>query len=147
MGRLDDKIAMVTGASRGLGEGIARRFADEGAAVVCADVLDASEVASSLPAAPSGAQPMAIHLDVTDTAQVEAQMRSVAETYGRLDILANNAGVPRGRCSHNMAQARRASEETVFMLIGKVIEHGLTEDIFLNPQHRQTADYIEGRYG
>ncbi|MCY3705518.1 MAG: phosphate ABC transporter ATP-binding protein [Gammaproteobacteria bacterium] len=49
--------------------------------------------------------------------------------------------------THNMAQARRASEETVFMLIGKVIEHGLTEDIFLNPQHRQTADYIEGRYG
>ena len=49
--------------------------------------------------------------------------------------------------THNMAQARRASEETVFMLIGKVIEHGLTEDIFLTPQHRQTADYIEGRYG
>ena len=49
--------------------------------------------------------------------------------------------------THNMAQARRASEETVFMLIGKVIEHGLTEDVFLNPQHRQTADYIEGRYG
>ena len=49
--------------------------------------------------------------------------------------------------THNMAQARRASEETVFMLLGKVIEHGDTEDVFLNPQHRQTADYIEGRYG
>lgn len=49
--------------------------------------------------------------------------------------------------THNMAQARRASEETVFMLIGKVIEHGPTEDIFLAPQHRPTADYIEGRYG
>ncbi|MCY4646662.1 MAG: phosphate ABC transporter ATP-binding protein [Gammaproteobacteria bacterium] len=49
--------------------------------------------------------------------------------------------------THNMAQARRTSEETVFMLIGKVIEHGPTDDVFLNPQHRQTADYIEGRYG
>ena len=49
--------------------------------------------------------------------------------------------------THNMAQARRTSEETVFMLIGKVIEHGPTEGVFLNPQHRQTADYIEGRYG
>ena len=49
--------------------------------------------------------------------------------------------------THNMAQARRVSEETVFMLIGKVIEHGRTEDVFLNPQNRQTADYVEGRYG
>jgi phosphate transport system ATP-binding protein len=49
--------------------------------------------------------------------------------------------------THNMAQARRASEETVFMLLGKVIEHRLTEDLFFTPEHKETADYIEGRYG
>jgi len=49
--------------------------------------------------------------------------------------------------THNMAQARRASEETIFMLLGKVIEHRPTEDLFLAPQNKQTADYIEGRYG
>jgi phosphate transport system ATP-binding protein len=49
--------------------------------------------------------------------------------------------------THNMAQARRASEETIFMLLGKVIEHRLTEDLFLTPKHKETADYIEGRYG
>jgi len=49
--------------------------------------------------------------------------------------------------THNMAQARRASEETIFMLMGKVIEHGITDDLFLTPQHKETADYIEGRYG
>jgi phosphate transport system ATP-binding protein len=49
--------------------------------------------------------------------------------------------------THNMAQARRASEETVFMLLGKVIEHRTTEELFLTPRHRETADYIEGRYG
>ncbi|MGW8265142.1 MAG: phosphate ABC transporter ATP-binding protein [Longimicrobiales bacterium] len=49
--------------------------------------------------------------------------------------------------THNMAQARRASEETVFMLLGKVIEHRTTEDLFLTPKHKETADYIEGRYG
>lgn len=49
--------------------------------------------------------------------------------------------------THNMAQARRASEECVFMLLGKVIEHGLTEEMFLNPESPETADYIEGRYG
>jgi 3-oxoacyl-[acyl-carrier protein] reductase/sorbitol-6-phosphate 2-dehydrogenase len=93
MGRLDDKIAVVTGASRGLGEGIARRLADEGAAVVCADVLDASEVAASLPVAPSGAKPKAVRLDVTRSDEVETVMNAIADEYGRLDILANNAGV------------------------------------------------------
>jgi len=49
--------------------------------------------------------------------------------------------------THNMAQARRASDECVFMLLGKIIEHGLTEEIFVTPEHKETADYIEGRYG
>lgn len=49
--------------------------------------------------------------------------------------------------THNMAQARRASEECVFMLLGKIVEHELTEDLFLTPRARETADYIEGRYG
>lgn len=49
--------------------------------------------------------------------------------------------------THNMAQARRASEECIFMLMGKVIEHTATEELFVTPQHRETADYIEGRYG
>ncbi len=49
--------------------------------------------------------------------------------------------------THNMAQARRASEECIFMLLGKVIEHAPTEDIFVTPTNRETADYIEGRYG
>jgi phosphate transport system ATP-binding protein len=49
--------------------------------------------------------------------------------------------------THNMAQARRASEECIFMLMGKVVEHAPTEDLFVTPKHRETADYIEGRYG
>ncbi len=49
--------------------------------------------------------------------------------------------------THNMAQARRASEECVFMLLGKVIEHSATEEMFVTPQQQETADYIEGRYG
>jgi phosphate transport system ATP-binding protein len=49
--------------------------------------------------------------------------------------------------THNMAQARRASEECIFMLMGKVIEHQKTEDLFVAPDQKETADYIEGRYG
>ena len=49
--------------------------------------------------------------------------------------------------THNMAQARRASEECIFMLLGEVIEHAPTGDMFVAPRERRTADYIEGRYG
>ena len=49
--------------------------------------------------------------------------------------------------THNMAQARRASDECIFMLLGKVIEHTKTAKMFVRPQHQETADYIEGRYG
>ena len=49
--------------------------------------------------------------------------------------------------THNMAQARRASEECIFMLMGKVVEHDDTGKMFVTPKHKETADYIEGRYG
>ena len=49
--------------------------------------------------------------------------------------------------THNMAQARRASDEAIFMLMGELIEHERTEDLFVHPKNPKTADYIEGRYG
>jgi len=49
--------------------------------------------------------------------------------------------------THNMAQARRASEECIFMLMGRVIEHSSTEEMFVTPAQQETANYIEGRYG
>jgi phosphate transport system ATP-binding protein len=49
--------------------------------------------------------------------------------------------------THNMAQARRVSDECIFMLMGKLIEHGPTVDVFLKPRHKDTENYVEGRYG
>ena len=49
--------------------------------------------------------------------------------------------------THNMAQARRASDRCVFMLMGKIIEHRPTAEMFVSPQHKETADYLEGRFG
>ncbi len=49
--------------------------------------------------------------------------------------------------THNMAQARRASQECIFMLMGKVMEHKATEELFVTPSKKETSDYIEGRYG
>ena len=74
-------------------------------------------------------------LDPAATAAVE---ELVWELKGRFTILI---------VTHNMAQARRASEECIFMLLGKVIEHRATEEMFVTPAHKETADYIEGRYG
>jgi phosphate transport system ATP-binding protein len=74
-------------------------------------------------------------LDPKGTAAVE---ELIWELRGKYSILI---------VTHNMAQARRASEECIFMLMGKVIEHTDTSDMFVTPQHQETADYIEGRYG
>ena len=74
-------------------------------------------------------------LDPKGTAAVE---ELIWELRGKYSILI---------VTHNMAQARRASEECIFMLMGKVVEHRMTEDLFVNPSEKETADYIEGRYG
>jgi phosphate transport system ATP-binding protein len=74
-------------------------------------------------------------LDPTATGRVEALIR---ELTGRYTILI---------VTHNMAQARRVSDECIFMLLGRMIEHRRTEDLFLLPADERTANYIEGRFG
>ena len=49
--------------------------------------------------------------------------------------------------THNMAQAKRASDECIYMYLGKIIEHSSTEQLFVNPKEEKTAMYIQGRYG
>src|SRR5262245_30043773 len=93
MSRLDNQIALVTGSARGLGEGIARALAREGAIVVCGDLLDARPVATALGPSPDGRTGRAVELDVADEAQVAAVVEGIVDEYGALDILANNAGV------------------------------------------------------
>ena len=74
-------------------------------------------------------------LDVQGTRAIEELMFMLKEQFTIVVV------------THNMAQARRVSDECIFMLLGKLIEHDNTADLFLNPKHPQTADYIEGRYG
>lgn len=91
--RLRDKIAIVTGAASGIGKHIGTRFAQEGARVAIADLnLDgAQEVAGEITR--GGGVAMAVALDVTDEAQVNAGVDTVAERFGGVDILVSNAGI------------------------------------------------------
>ena len=74
-------------------------------------------------------------LDVEGTRAIEELM---CELKGRYTLII---------VTHNMAQARRISDECVFMLLGQIIEHRRTEELFLQPADSRTADYVEGRYG
>lgn len=74
-------------------------------------------------------------LDSESTRAVEELMLTLAGKYTIVIV------------THNMAQARRVSDECIFMLLGEIMEHTRTEEMFLTPKNPKTADYIEGRYG
>jgi 3-oxoacyl-[acyl-carrier protein] reductase/2-hydroxycyclohexanecarboxyl-CoA dehydrogenase len=96
---LTEKLAIVTGAGRGIGEGIARKLAHEGATVICVDVNenDATTVASSL-----GHGAIGRKLDVSNSAECDALVNDVHQEFGRIDILVNNAGINRDAMLHKM---------------------------------------------
>ena len=92
MGRLSDRVIVVTGGASGLGEGIVRRAAEEGGTLVVADLNmeKAEAVAASLRDA--GQQAMGVAVDVAERAQVRAMVAAVSERFGGIDVLFNNAG-------------------------------------------------------
>ncbi len=93
MNEFDGQVAVVTGGARGIGAEIARRFAAGGATVVCADVLDTSEIVAEISGA--GGKVEGRELDVTDAAAAADTVAAIHDTHGGLDILVNNAGITR----------------------------------------------------
>ena len=89
--RLTDKVAIVTGAARGLGRAYAEALAGEGAAIVVADIADCSETAAAVTAA--GGSAIACPLDVADGDSAATMAATALDAYGGIDILVNNAAL------------------------------------------------------
>ena len=114
--RLEGKVAVVTGGGSGFGEGIARRFAEEGARVVVGDIAD--EAGRRVAEAVGGAF---VHADVSVGSEVAALVAEAVERFGRLDVMVNNAGF-----SHRNRPMLEVDEETfdrVFAVNVKSIFH------------------------
>ncbi len=131
--RLDGKVAIVTGAGRGIGEGCALALAEMGAHVVCAARTQEQIDATAAEASALGAHSLAISCDVADRTQLENLVAKTMSEFGRIDILVNNAGgsPPKAalRTSEAMFdQAFHFNVTTAFLLTRFAVPHMLAGD-------------------
>ncbi len=110
MGRLDGKVALISGGARGQGAVEAKLFAGEGAKVVFGDILDAEGQSVQADIRQAGGDATYIHLDVTQEADWQQAVTTAVNTYGKLDILVNNAGILR---RENIEETSKALWDTV----------------------------------
>ena len=96
MTRMDGKVALVTGAGTGIGRATALAFAEQGAAVVVADVADQEGEATAARIVEAGGQARFVHVDVAEAAEVSAMVEATMSAFGRLDHAFNNAGIEVG---------------------------------------------------
>ena len=136
MGRFDGRVAVVTGAARGIGFGIAQRFASEGASVA---VLDLDEAAAQDAAGrldlQDGARAIGIACDVTDGAAAEAAVQRVVDELGGIHVLVNNAGITRDNLLFKM------TEEDWDLVMGVHLKGAF------NMTKAAQSRFVEQRYG
>lgn len=104
--RLKDKVAIVTGGANGIGEGVAIKFAQEGAKVVLCDLNEEQVKQAEKAIKDQGGTVLGVVCNVTDRAQVDAMVQKAVAAFGTVDILINNAGITRDAMFHKMTEAQ-----------------------------------------
>lgn len=100
--RLKDKVGIVTGAARGIGQATALKFAAEGAKVVVCDIEGAAIEETVQAIRQSGGDAIGCRVDITKKDEVESMVKTVMDTWGRIDVLVNNAGIIQDGQLHKM---------------------------------------------
>jgi len=125
--RLENKVAIVTGGARGIGQAVAELFAKEGAKVIIWDLLDiGQETADNIVS--SGAVAEFVNLSVTDSQAIQADVARIMDKYGRIDILINNAGITRDKTMAKMSEEEwdtviDVNLKSVFLCTKAVLPH------------------------
>ena len=137
MARLDGKVAVITGAASGIGEGTARRFAEEGAQLMIADVQEEQlgEVARSINEAAGDEVCLSVSADLRNSEDVQGMLNAAVERFGGVDIVYNNAGIGR-----NEGNVRDCPEE----LFDRIIDINL-KGVWLGIKH--SIPLLEARGG
>jgi NAD(P)-dependent dehydrogenase (short-subunit alcohol dehydrogenase family) len=127
MGRLDAKVAVITGAASGMGRATALRFAKEGAAVVIADLNSQDGESTVAECAALGGRAVYQHTDVTSEADIKALIARAVKEFGRLDITYNNAGV--GGAVGPLEQISEADWDKTFAVLTKAVFFGIKHSV------------------
>jgi len=151
MGRLDGKVAWITGAASGIGAACARRFAEEGAAVAGLDRAEPIADGDWMLAAKAAPASHFARADVTDEAAVNAAAAEAAERLGRIDVLVNSAGIAGGGNVHNLDLAHWDEVLDVnlrgTLLASRAALHGMLEAGAGSIIHIASVEGIEGFEG
>ncbi len=124
MGKLDGRTIVITGAARGIGQGVARRLGAEGASALAADLTAAGAAATAAQLRDAGGAATGVGCDVGDRASVAAALDAAVSEFGRLDVLFNNAGISK---TQHFMEVTEEDYDRIMRVNGKGVLFGIQE--------------------